>query len=641
LAPNLFARRFADLVEIGRARLRPLAPEWTDHNAHDPGITLMELLAWVAEAQLYSLSRLRRDERAAYAALLGVRPKGTQSATGLIWPDRADPASPAVTFSKRVVIPEDAAVHVAGDDSLTFRPVSKLLWTPGRIASLQTRLPHDVVVDHTRVNERGGPAFEPFGEQAGRQQVLALTFQCRDENGLFGVNRQAARGARWAIGVIAAPPAGGGADTPASPAARSSPLGATFVSANERVPLPIVSDTTRGLLATGALLLDLDSVMGSPREFTIELRSVRGSARPPRVLRLEPNVVPIRQGRSITRELHVATGFPDWSFTLDVPGLRFSAGEEPVTVEVYESSGGAAWTRRDGMADSGPGDSVFALDANAAQVTFGNDVNGRMPPAGSQVLVSYAVSDGEQGGVASNRKWRVAGFAPIFGVNPDPVAGGAAASNWLDERRDARRRSRDAHALVSVADIVEAARALPLLEVARAWVVPPSLNTPRTGMVALVVMRSRPSGEEPESIPETRRWLETIQRRLSARMPLASRLAVSAPRYMDFTIRATVVASQGRDPRAIEEQVKEELRRRLALTGSDDDDVRRPGVPLTRRDVITWLRGVDGVARIVTVELRRGDAVVETISVPPSGLPRWIPSQSEITAERPSPGRRQ
>ena len=55
LAPKLFDRRFQDLVEIGRARLRPLAPNWTDHNAHDPGITLMELLAWVAEAQLYSV----------------------------------------------------------------------------------------------------------------------------------------------------------------------------------------------------------------------------------------------------------------------------------------------------------------------------------------------------------------------------------------------------------------------------------------------------------------------------------------------------------------------------------------------------------------------------------------------------------
>src|SRR5690242_7492383 len=131
LSPNLFDRRFQDLVEIGRARLRPLAPEWTDHNAHDPGITLMELLAWVAEAQLYSHSRLRRDERHAYAALLGLSPSGTQGARGVIWPDRQDRNSPFTTFAKNLVLPEDSVIGLVGTDTLTFRPQAKLLWMPG------------------------------------------------------------------------------------------------------------------------------------------------------------------------------------------------------------------------------------------------------------------------------------------------------------------------------------------------------------------------------------------------------------------------------------------------------------------------------------------------------------------------------
>src|SRR6185436_15628598 len=125
LAPNLFQRRFGDLMEIGRARIPALAPEWTDHNAHDPGITLMELLAWVAEAQLYSLSHLRRDERLAYAALLGLAPAGTQPATGLIWPDRLDPNSPNTTFSRSVVISEDALIKLHDTDAPTFTPINK------------------------------------------------------------------------------------------------------------------------------------------------------------------------------------------------------------------------------------------------------------------------------------------------------------------------------------------------------------------------------------------------------------------------------------------------------------------------------------------------------------------------------------
>src|ERR1044072_1716947 len=122
LAPNLFERRFQDLMEIGRAKLPSLAPEWTDHNAHDPGITLLELLAWTAEAQLYSLSRLRRDERVAYAAMLGLTAAGTQGATGLIWPDKLDTNSPSTSFAKTVVIDEEAVINVVEAAVPTFRP---------------------------------------------------------------------------------------------------------------------------------------------------------------------------------------------------------------------------------------------------------------------------------------------------------------------------------------------------------------------------------------------------------------------------------------------------------------------------------------------------------------------------------------
>ena len=641
LAPDLFTRRFGDLVEIGRARLRPLAPEWTDHNAHDPGITLMELLAWVAEAQLYSLSRLRRDERTAYAALLGIAPGGTRSATGLIWPDRADPVTPVTTFARSVVIPEDAIVSVVGDDGTVFRPAHTLLWVPGEVTSLQTRLADGRTADHTRASAAGGPAFLPFGERAGRRDVLTLRFRCRDEAGIFGASRRSAEGALWAIGVLAATPSGAGRATvePARPAGTS--LAATFVTGDERVPLAVVSDSSHGLLSTGAILLDLSGVAGSPREFGIELRSTRGFPRPPRVLRLEPNVVPIWQGRRVERELHVATGMPDWSFTLDVPGLRFAAGEEPVTVEVAEPAGLGTWRRRDRLTDQGPADTVFELDAGAGRVTFGNGVNGHVPPSGAQVFASYAVSDGDRGGIARNRKWSVQGFDGTFGINVEPVTGGAPASGWTDARREARRRSRDDHALVSADDIVRAATAIPWLEVARAWVVTPGPHAPRTGAVTLVAMRSRASADEPELVPETARWLDAIRRRLSPRMPLATRLAVAGPRYADFAVLATVQAATGRDPLDVRDQVRQQLRRRLSLVDPVDGVApRQPGVPVTRRDVGAWIRAADGVARVTSVRLMRDGRPVERIDVSASSLPRWMPGKSVIEVIRPPEGSR-
>ena len=641
LAPDLFERDFGDLMEIGRARLPALAPDWTDHNAHDPGITLMELLAWVAEAQLYSLSRRpRRDERSAYAALLGFVPTGTRPADGLIWPDHGDPRSPAATFTESVVIPADAVINVLNEETLAFHPARKLLWVPGRVQRLETRLADGRTIDHTASNERGGTPFLPFGESAGRRDVLAMTFRSRGDSGLFGKKREDARGALWPIGVRAAAPLNSVADevdvirdTPSAHSCRS-PLTATLIAGNERVTVPVVSDSTNGLLTTGVLLLDLDGVKSSPLELTIELRASEGFPRPPRLLRIEPNVIPIEQGRSVVRELHKAQELPDWSFHLDMPGLRFAAGEDPVQIEVAEADGLQVWERTDHLSDRGPDERAFELDAGRAKVTFGNGINGRIPPAESQVLVSYAVCDAERGDVARNRQWRVTGFEGAFGVNVDRVTGGAAPAGWIDQRRDARRRSREEHALVSSRDIVSAATALPLLEVARAWILPPPDDAPRTGTVTLVAMRARANGKEPAPIPETRRWLEAVRRQLVPRMPLGTRLVVSAPLYADFFIRAVLVAEAGLDPFAIQAAAERELSKRLSLTG------RRPGVPVSHRDVVAWLRAVEGVKSVSelvlirTFDQQQSGKQVPTIEVQRGGLPRFDLPASKIEVRR-------
>src|SRR5436190_5522606 len=334
------------------------------------------------------------------------------------------------------------------------------------------------------------PAFLPFGEQPGQRDVLSMTFRARDAAGLFGARRQDAKGARWAIGVRSAPSSRGvptiSIDAIEGKPMGGSPLEVTLIDGDRRVPLAIVRDSTRGLLQTGMLLLDLDAVSGSPELFTIELRVPRGLSRPPRLLRLEPNVVPILQGRTITSELQIATGFPDWSFELGVPGLRFDAGEEPIrSLAVGEPDGLKAWTRHERLADVGAQDRVYELDTLSGRVTFGNGINGRIPPAGAQVLVTYAVSDGAEGGVARNRSWHVSGFPGAFGVNLDPVAGGTEARDWNSQRREARRRSRDDHALISAGDPVTVATSLALLEVARGWVVAPASESPRTGVVTL------------------------------------------------------------------------------------------------------------------------------------------------------------
>ncbi len=642
LAPNLFDRRFQDFMDMGRARLPSLAPEWTDHNAHDPGITLMELLAWTAEAQLYGLARMRRDERLAYAAMLGLLPAGTREATGLLWPDRQDMTSPVRTFAKAMVLSVDTAIHVGGVETPSFRPIDKLLWVPGLIESLVTRHADGRITDHTMTNGQGSAAFLPFGATAGRRNVLAIKFKCRDNRGLFGSDRESTKGARWTIGVQAAPPLRGTAIEAVESIRRDwTPLEVMLVDGDQRVPLKIVADSTQGLLATGVLLLDLDHVTEVSGEFTIELRAVNGFSRPPRLLHIEPNVIPIRQGRTVVREPHESTGIPDWSFTLEETGLRFARGEEPLlALSVAEPTGEKPWHRCDRLSEQGPQDHVYEFNTATGEVTFGNGINGRMPPRGSLVLASYTVSDGEEGAVALNRKWRVAGFDGVFGVNLDPISGGASTTGWIGERREARRRSKEDHALVSEQDLVEAVRALPLLEVARAWVLKPDERRPRTGEVRLVVLRSRASDEEPGTVPETKRWLEAIRRRLMDRMPLGSRLVVMGPRYVEFSIRTVIETHSGRNPAVVKLGIEQQLRKRLAVVDVGSDvSLRRPGVPVTQRDLAAWIRATDGVRRVIELRLVRNSQIVkDDLPVPHDGLPRWNALHSRIDVMRPTVG---
>jgi hypothetical protein len=82
--PELDDRRFGDLVDEGRSLIPTYAPSWTDHNAHDPGITILEVLAWIAETDMYTLNRIPERHRRAFLALLGIQPEPARPATALV-----------------------------------------------------------------------------------------------------------------------------------------------------------------------------------------------------------------------------------------------------------------------------------------------------------------------------------------------------------------------------------------------------------------------------------------------------------------------------------------------------------------------------------------------------------------------------
>lgn len=68
--PNLDDRNFTDLVEEALSMLPRYAPEWTNYNPSDPGITLIELLAYITEMLIYRLNRVTRENKIKFLQLL-------------------------------------------------------------------------------------------------------------------------------------------------------------------------------------------------------------------------------------------------------------------------------------------------------------------------------------------------------------------------------------------------------------------------------------------------------------------------------------------------------------------------------------------------------------------------------------------
>lgn len=61
-----------DTIDRLRLEIAGMDPEWSDHNLHDPGITILEMLVWMQQNQLYHGEQISEEHRRKYAELLGI-----------------------------------------------------------------------------------------------------------------------------------------------------------------------------------------------------------------------------------------------------------------------------------------------------------------------------------------------------------------------------------------------------------------------------------------------------------------------------------------------------------------------------------------------------------------------------------------
>src|SRR3954471_15803910 len=82
--PILDDRSYQQLRDELVRRIPVYNPEWTDHNPSDPGITLLELFAFLGENLLYRFNQIPESTRLAFLNLLQIPLRPAAAAEALV-----------------------------------------------------------------------------------------------------------------------------------------------------------------------------------------------------------------------------------------------------------------------------------------------------------------------------------------------------------------------------------------------------------------------------------------------------------------------------------------------------------------------------------------------------------------------------
>jgi Baseplate J-like protein len=131
LLPNLDDRQWAELVAESTALIPVYGPQWTDQNYSDPGITIVELLAWITEMDIFHLSQITDAHRLKFLALVGIAPRPPLPAHAVLSFTLAGATAPTLP----------AGLEFSGNDpsgnAVRFRILREITLAPGSLAALQ------------------------------------------------------------------------------------------------------------------------------------------------------------------------------------------------------------------------------------------------------------------------------------------------------------------------------------------------------------------------------------------------------------------------------------------------------------------------------------------------------------------------
>lgn len=601
-------------------------PEWTDHNPSDPGITLLELFAFLGENLLFRFNQLPETAYLEFLRLLDVPlrpavparallrfttdvvdgslvplvPMGTEARAGSLpfevqTETRVLPLE-AAAVAKAVAPPPDPAsepeVHeffLARLDALGGLATDEEAapYRPERVPDAPGAPPvdFDATVDGILWVALLAPADQ---DPAALRAALLGHAQAPFELNLGFVPDLAAP---------AVPQTCPGEGVDAGGPAVEWEVSTGLIGPGERRyrRLTVTADTTRGLTREGIVRLRLPR-NGEAAAFDIDDPDLAGGGDLPpeldeestartllwlrafrpdgsrfgKVAWVGANAAHAEQVRRARTEF-LGTGNAQ-------PGQAARLIHRPVvagsaTIEVEEATGWVPWQEVDGFHASGPEDRHYVLDPEAGIVRFGNGLQGRAPQIGERLRArGYRSGGGRAGNVAGGAISKLVpsgpGAAELARVkvdNPLPAWGGADGEALAAalERIPGELRRRDR--AVTRGDFRELA--LAVSGVGRAECLPrfhpATRRTDAAGVVTVVAWPAEDPAHPDAPVPD-RRLLSEVCRFLDARRLVTTELYVIPPRYRKVAVAVGLQTKPGYGAEAVRRWVEQVLRQYLA-----------------------------------------------------------------------------
>jgi predicted phage baseplate assembly protein len=624
--PVLDDRHFQDIVDEAKKRIPHYSKEWTDHNLSDPGITLIELFAWMTDLLLYRLNQVPDLHYIRFMEMLGMRLREPVAARTRVtfWLSKPQDQSVMIPSGTEV-----SSLQTEKEPSIIFTTDSDFRVSPPVLKAVFAGVTGEK--QNLKRLEKGFEGFEVFSQMPKPGDALYFGFENDLSYHILG----------FELGFDPAIGAGVNPDIP--------PYTwevATGQPDSLWEPCEVESDSTRGMNSEGRILLHLPG-MGRSQVFDSELFWVRvrvkeisraESREGMRPFRVSPRLrkaavfswggsIPATHAQRVLREvIGRSEGSPGERYQLQLaPILKRVPGE--TLIVLAEGSPPQTWMERPDFAESGEDDRHFTLDSVSGELRLGPAIRqpdgtvrryGAIPPRGSiLVFERYRHGGGEKGNVDINVLNTLKTSIPFI----DRVANRKPATEGLDQesledamlRIPAMMRSRER--AVTEADFEFLARqALPNL-IGRVKCVHPRTTEAEKVVPALIYVLVIPYLAHPDRRLEEAELrlrdadMATLAAYLDERRLLTTRVNIRQPAYVWVSVRVTLGASPDVAQSQVEEAILSRLYRFLnPLTGGLEGQGWPFGRNLFLSDVYQCLQGIPGVQFIRSVEMFRAQA---------------------------------